>query len=107
MRAFRLARIIGVLLFAAFLMVVYVWQRVWTYEKVQTISEKEEQIEELMTEIARLKEQRSRLADFDRIRTIAQGKCSLNIDKKHIVPVLTDLSDLVEEDRQESEKQFH
>ena len=45
MRAFRLTRIIGVLLFAAFLMVVYVWQRVWTYEKVQTISNKEDQIE--------------------------------------------------------------
>ena len=83
------------------------WQRVWTYETVQKISNKEEQIEELMTEIARLKEQRSRLADFDRIRTIAQEKCSLNIDEKHIVPVLAELSDLVEEDRQESEERFH
>ena len=103
-RKIKFMRLICLIFLGALLMVVYVWQRVWTHGAVQEIADYEKQVRILKAELANLHETRTRLADYDRIRLEANKRCGLVEQQKYVLPILSEFRSIVEEDRRESEE---
>jgi hypothetical protein len=103
-RTARLIRGIGVVVLVGSLLLLYVWQRVRTYELAQEISKRERSVRELDKEVLRLKAIRDELASFDRIRHEAWASSKLGPNKKYSLQVSPKLRSLIEEDIRESEE---